>query len=120
MTRAIDRLPYGATSIEEFSDHIFHAIQEGWSFGSLEFGDEDGALGLHPARRLKVPVLDGLLGKISGEFDKIDADAIAARLDDVLGGSIEGGGASRRAAEADAPPRGRRAATRRWRNTPPT
>ena len=40
MTRAIDRLPYGATSIEEFSDHIFHAIQEGWSYGSLQFGDE--------------------------------------------------------------------------------
>src|SRR5262245_49603555 len=26
MTRAVDKLPYGATSIEEFSDHIFHAI----------------------------------------------------------------------------------------------
>ena len=50
MTRAIDKLPYGATSIEEFSDHIFHAIQEGWNYGSLEFGDEEVRSRLHPAR----------------------------------------------------------------------
>ena len=31
MTRALDKLPRGATAIEEFSDHIFHAIQEAWS-----------------------------------------------------------------------------------------
>ncbi|KAF1854332.1 hypothetical protein Lal_00012841 [Lupinus albus] len=41
MTRAIDKLPYGATSVEEFSDHIFHAIQEGWNLATLEFGVEE-------------------------------------------------------------------------------
>ena len=90
MTRAIDRLPYGATSIEEFSDHIFHAIQEGWNYGSLQFGDETVRSAYILLAALKVPVLDALLGKISGEFDKIDADAIGARLTDVLAGSIEG------------------------------
>ena len=93
MTRAIDRLPYGATSIEEFSDHIFHAIQEGWSYGSLEFGDETVRSAYILLACLRVPVLDGLLGKISPEFDKIDADAIGARLEDVLAGSIEGAAA---------------------------
>ena len=90
MTRAIDQLPYGATSIEEFSDHIFHAIQEGWNYGSLQFGDETVRSAYILLAALKVPVLDALLGKISGEFEKIDADAIGARLTDVLAGSIEG------------------------------
>ncbi|MEY9558544.1 type VI secretion system ATPase TssH [Sinorhizobium fredii] len=89
MARAIDKLPYGATSIEEFSDHIFHAIQEAWSLASLQFGSEEvrGAYVLLACR--KVPVLDGLLSKISVEFDRIDADSIVARLDDVLAGSLE-------------------------------
>ncbi len=90
MTRAVDRLPYGATSIQDFSDHVFHAIQEGWSYGSLEFGDETVRSGYILLAALKVPVLDAILGKISGEFDKIDADAIGGRLADVLDGSIEG------------------------------
>ncbi|MCA1490717.1 type VI secretion system ATPase TssH [Ensifer sp. NBAIM29] len=92
MARAIDRLPYGATSIEEFSDHIFHAIQEAWSLASLQFGSEEvrGAFVLIACR--KVPVLDGLLSKISGEFDRIDADSIIARFDDVLAGSLESAG----------------------------
>ena len=84
MTRAIDRLPYGATSIEEFSDHIFHAIQEGLSFGSVSFGDQTVRSGYILVGALRVPVLDALLGKISGEFDKIDADAIAGDLMAVL------------------------------------
>ncbi len=91
MTRALDRLPYGATSIEEFSDHIFHAIQEGWSFGSLEFGDETVRSGYILLAALRVPVLDGLLGKISAEFGRVDADAVAARFADATAGSIEDG-----------------------------
>ena len=89
MTAALDKLPHGAGSIEEFSDHIFLAIQEAWTYGALQFGDEQvrSAYVLLAARR--TPVLDGLLGKISPEFDKVDADALAARLDDLLGGSVE-------------------------------
>ncbi len=92
MSRAIDKLPYGATSIEEFSDHIFHAIQEAWNLASIEFGADEvrGAYVILAA--LKTPVLDGLLSKISPEFDKIDADGVIARLDDVVSGSLEAAG----------------------------
>jgi type VI secretion system protein VasG len=92
MARAIDKLPYGATSIEEFSDHIFHAVQEAWSLASLQFGSDEvrGAYVLLACR--KVPVLDGLLLKISSEFDRIEADPVLARLDDVLTGSLENSG----------------------------
>ncbi|ANL38404.1 MULTISPECIES: type VI secretion system ATPase TssH [Rhizobium] len=92
LARSIDKLPYGATSIEEFSDHIFHAVQEAWSLGSLQFGSEEvrGAYVLLACR--KVPVLDGLLLKISSEFDRIEADSVLARLDDVLSQSLENRG----------------------------
>src|SRR5690606_16697304 len=101
MTRALDRLPYGATSIEEFSDHIFHAIQEAWSLGSLEFGADEVRSGFLLLACLKVPVLEGLLGKISGEFDRIDADTILARFDEGVSGALEAAVAT---APAEAPP----------------
>lgn len=91
MTRAVDKLPYGATSIEEFSDHIFHAIQEAWNLATLEFGVEEVRSAHILVACLKTPVLEGLLSKISGEFDKIDADAVIARFADVVEGSLEAG-----------------------------
>lgn len=91
MTRAVDKLPYGATSVEEFSDHIFHAIQEGWSLATLQFGVEEVRSGHILLACLKTPVLEGLVSKISGEFDKIDADGVVARFADVTDGSLEAG-----------------------------
>lgn len=93
MTRAVDKLPYGATSIEEFSDHIFHAIQEAWNLATLEFGVEEVRSAHILLACLKTPVLEGLLSKISSEFDKIDADAVIARFADVMEGSLEAGAA---------------------------
>ncbi|MER9676869.1 type VI secretion system ATPase TssH [Mesorhizobium sp. M0208] len=93
MTRAVDKLPYGATSIEEFSDHIFHAIQEAWNLATLEFGVEEVRSAHVLLACLKTPVLEGLLSKISGEFDKIDADAVVTRFADVTEGSLEAGAA---------------------------
>ncbi|AZO41977.1 type VI secretion system ATPase TssH [Mesorhizobium sp. M7D.F.Ca.US.005.01.1.1] len=91
MTRAVDKLPYGATSIEEFSDHIFHAIQEAWNLATLEFGVEEVRSAHILLACLKTPVLEGLLSKISGEFDKIDAASVIARFADVMEGSLEAG-----------------------------
>ncbi|MBB4275361.1 type VI secretion system ATPase TssH [Rhizobium mongolense] len=106
MARAIDKLPYGATSIEEFSDHIFHAIQEAWSLASLQFGSDE-VRGVHVLLACrKVAVLDGLLLKISAEFDRIEADSLIPRLDDVLAGSLENAGK----AEAPEPSRKKRPA----------
>ncbi|RUW63859.1 type VI secretion system ATPase TssH [Mesorhizobium sp. M7A.F.Ca.US.008.03.1.1] len=104
MPRAVDKLPYGATSIEEFSDHIFHAIQEAWNLATLEFGVEEVRSGHIILACLKTPVLEGLLSKISGEFDKIDADAVIARFADVVEGSLEAG-ASTTVSTAEAPKR---------------
>ncbi len=90
LTRALDKLPRGATSIEEFSDHIFHAIQEGWNLAQLEFGVDQVRSAHILIAGLRTAVIEGLLSKISSEFEKIDADALMGRLDDVLDGSLEG------------------------------
>ncbi|MEZ2331223.1 type VI secretion system ATPase TssH [Mesorhizobium sp. RCC_202] len=99
MTRAIDKLPYGATSVEEFSDHIFHAIQEGWNLATLEFGVEEVRSAHILVACLKTPVLEGLVSKISAEFDKIDADGVISRFADVTEGSLEAGSPPAAAAE---------------------
>lgn len=105
MTRAVDKLPYGATSIEEFSDHIFHAIQEAWNLATLEFGVEEVRSAHILLACLKTPVLEGLVSKISGEFDKIDADAVIARFAEVVEGSLEGGASTSAVPAAEAPRR---------------
>lgn len=105
MTRAVDKLPYGATSIEEFSDHIFHAIQEAWNLATLEFGSEEVRSAHVILACLKVPVLEGLVSKISTEFDKIDADGVISRFADVVEGSLEGSATSAAASSAEAPRR---------------
>ena len=59
LVKATDALPHGAGSVEEFSDHIFRAIQEAWSFGSLEFGDDTVRSAYVLLGCLQVPVLEG-------------------------------------------------------------
>ncbi|AUH66543.1 type VI secretion system ATPase TssH [Paracoccus zhejiangensis] len=87
--RATDALPTGASSVEEFSEHIFRAIQEAWNFGSLNFGDDTVRSAYVLLGALQLPVLEGLLYKISLEFDKLDPAVMAGQLDDLLAGSLE-------------------------------
>ena len=105
MARAIDKLPYGATSIEEFSDHIFHAIQEAWSLASLEFGTEEVRSGHIILACLKTPALEGIVSRISQEFDKIDADAALGRLGEIVAGSLESTSAAAAEQKTEAPRR---------------
>ena len=87
--KATDALPHGASAVEEFSDHIFRAIQEAWSLASLDYGDDTVRSAYLLIAALKVPVLEGLLYKISLEFDKIDPNAMADQLDTLLVDSVE-------------------------------
>ncbi|WP_299560479.1 type VI secretion system ATPase TssH [uncultured Sulfitobacter sp.] len=87
--KATDALPHGAGSVEEFSDHIFRAIQEAWNYGTFEFSDDTVRSAYVILAALKVPVLEGLLYKISLEFDKFDVAAMASDLDNLLANSVE-------------------------------
>ncbi|MDF3854702.1 type VI secretion system ATPase TssH [Paracoccus sp. P2] len=96
LARALDALPRGASAVEEFSDHIFHAIQEGWTLAALEGGTDRVRSGDILIACLKTPVLEGLLLRISPEFGRIDPDRMAPDLPGILAGSAE--------AEAAEPP----------------
>ena len=100
VVKAIDALPHGASSVEEFSDHIFHAIQDAWSMGSLDYDDNTVRSAYILLGALQVPVLEGLLFKISLEFDKIDPAKMSTQLDELLADSVEGSAA---AAQSDKP-----------------
>src|SRR5271170_7505774 len=39
LTAALDRLPRGATSIQDFSPHLEEAIERGWLYATLLFGE---------------------------------------------------------------------------------
>src|SRR5512138_29918 len=39
LTEALDRLPRGSTSISDLSSHLEEAVERGWVFGTLLFGE---------------------------------------------------------------------------------
>src|SRR6476619_237301 len=58
ITEALDRLPRGATSISDFSTHIETAVERGWVYATLMFGDNrvrTGHLGALRMREVRDP-----------------------------------------------------------------
>ncbi len=77
VTAALDRLPRGSTAISDFSEHITHAIQQGWVYGTLMFGDSQVRTAYLLIGILNTPTLRHALVAISRQFDKIKADDLA-------------------------------------------
>jgi type VI secretion system protein VasG len=89
LTESLDRLPRGASSISDLSSHVQDAVERGWVYGSLMFGDGQVRTGHLVVGILKTPGLRNSLSAISREFDKIKVDALAEGFDKVVGGSPE-------------------------------
>ncbi|HXI54660.1 MAG TPA: type VI secretion system ATPase TssH [Polyangia bacterium] len=101
MTEALDRLPRGASSISDLSSHVEEAVERGWVYGSLMFGDKQVRTGHLVVGILKTPGLRNALPAMSREFDKVKVDALVENFDAIVGGSPEtsmrasdGGGAA--------------------------
>jgi type VI secretion system protein VasG len=101
MTEALDRLPRGATSISDLSSHLEEAVERGWVFGSLMFGDAQVRTGHLVVGILKTPGLRNALASMAREFDKIKVDRLTEQFDAIVGGSPE---TSLRASAAGAAP----------------
>ncbi|TDR47876.1 type VI secretion system protein VasG [Tahibacter aquaticus] len=89
MVRALDRLPNGATTISDLSDHLQNAVERGWVYATLMFNQNQvrGAtllLGI-----LKTTSLRTVLHAMSKEFANIDPDKFSAELVKVVAGSPE-------------------------------
>ena len=91
ITAALDRLPRGATSISNISDMIDTAVQEGWVFGSLAFGDSSVRTGYVLLGMVKKPMLRNALMAISRQFEKIKPDDLSDELAKIVAGSPEDG-----------------------------
>jgi type VI secretion system protein VasG len=91
ITTALDRLPRGATAISDLSSHIEEAVERGWVFGTLMFGEAQVRTGHLALGMLKTPGLKTALASISKEFAKIKPDDLAENFDAIAGGSAEDG-----------------------------
>ena len=88
-TEALDRLPRGATSISDLSEHIENAVERGWVYGSLMYKDSQVRGGYLIVGILKTTSLRNVLQSISKEFVKLSADTLTESLPSIVKGSPE-------------------------------
>jgi type VI secretion system protein VasG len=91
VTAALDRLPRGSTALSDFSEQIPDAIERGWVYGSLQFGDGAVRSAYLLLGMLKTPHLRNALLGISKEFGRIKVDDFADELQSVVGKTGEQG-----------------------------
>ncbi|MHC4153303.1 MAG: type VI secretion system ATPase TssH [Planctomycetota bacterium] len=89
MTAELDRLPRGATSISDLSSHLEEAVERGWVYGSLLFGESQIRTGHLFVGILKTSGLKNVLLRISKEFDKIKLEQLTDGFAKIVGGSPE-------------------------------
>ncbi|MCA9137534.1 MAG: type VI secretion system ATPase TssH [Planctomycetales bacterium] len=89
MTESLDKLPRGSTSISDLSAHIEEAVERGWVYGTLMFGESQVRTGHLVVGMLKTRSLKNALYGISSEFEKIKLDTLTDRFDEVVSGSPE-------------------------------
>lgn len=89
LTRALDRLPRGATAISDLSEHIENAVERAWVYGTLKYGDQQVRSAYIMVGLVKTTGLRNILYGISREFEKLGVDALADRLADIVKGSPE-------------------------------
>ncbi|KAB0547126.1 type VI secretion system ATPase TssH [Pseudomonas argentinensis] len=89
ITEALDRLPRGSTSITDLSSHVEEAVERGWVYGSLMFGESQVRSGYLIVGILKTPSLRNALLAISREFEKLKVETLTERFDEIVGASPE-------------------------------
>jgi len=127
LTDALDRLPRGATTISDLSAHVEEAVERGWVYGTLMFGESQVRTGHVVIGILKTRSLSHALTSISKEFEKVKLDALTERFGEITAGSPEaamtardgfqvGGGAAPGEASGAMPPAemGKQEALRRF------
>ena len=94
LTAALDRLPRGASSVTDLSSWVESAVERGWVYGSLMFGDTQVRTGTLLLGMLKTTGLRAVLVSISRQFERIQADALAQDFGKFVAGSPEDGQAA--------------------------
>ena len=90
----LDKLPRGASSITDLSEHIGASMKEAWVFGSLMFKDSKIRTGYLVVALIKTPSLRNVVVRISSQFENIKADVLTDEFDKIVSGSAENGEAA--------------------------
>jgi type VI secretion system protein VasG len=89
LVAALDRLPRGATSISDLSPQLEEAVERGWVFGSLLYGESQVRTGHLVIGFLKTPGLSNGFLSLSREFAKIKLETLTDNFSQIVGGSPE-------------------------------
>ncbi len=89
MTRSLDMLPRGASTISDLSDHLMDAMERGWVWGSLLYSANQVRSGYLLLGMLKTPALRNILTGISPELASIGPDDLADNFITATDGSPE-------------------------------
>ncbi len=89
ITEALDRLPRGATSISDLSTHVETAVERGWVYATLMFGDTRIRTGHLMVGMVKTPSLRNALLAISRHFDAVKSDTLTDQFGKIVSGSPE-------------------------------
>jgi type VI secretion system protein VasG len=89
LTAALDRLPRGASSVTDISSQVEEAVERGWVFGSLMFGESQVRTGHLIVGLLKTPSLRNTLYGISRQFEQIKLETLCDEFDSLLRDSPE-------------------------------
>ncbi len=91
LTKALDALPAGATSLTDLSQHVESAVERGWVYSTLLYGDDRIRGGTLLVGMLKTPSLRSVLATAAASLTKLDADTLARELPSIVRGSPEDG-----------------------------
>lgn len=88
---ALDKLPRGATSISDFSPQIETALQQGWIYSTLLYGEGQVRTGHLIVAFLKTAELRNSFLALSKEFAKVKPEALSDDFHKIVAGSAEDG-----------------------------
>ncbi|MDX2147006.1 MAG: type VI secretion system ATPase TssH [Planctomycetota bacterium] len=86
---ALDRLPRGASSISDISNHLSDATERAWTYATLLFGENSVRSGHILVAMLKTANLRSILANISPEFNKIKEGELSDNFAKLLAQSPE-------------------------------
>jgi len=89
ITAALDRLPRGATAISDLSPQVEEAVERGWVFGTLMFGESQVRTGHLILGALKTTTLRNALYAMSRQFERIKAETLSDEFPRLLATSPE-------------------------------
>ncbi|AUA55745.1 protein disaggregation chaperone [Achromobacter spanius] len=89
LTAEMDRLPAGAGSVSDLSEHIDHAVERAWVLGSLRYGATRIRSGHLLAGLVRTYALRHVLLGMSPQFSRIVPDKLLEQMDAMVQGSPE-------------------------------